>query len=417
MERTTRREALAVFAAEVAVVLVVDGLLPRSIRDRSQGDYTTYYRPVADRLLAGHGLAHGAPDGGPALRYPPGQPGVIAATLRVGRGLGMGDGMSQALVTAVAMGLAAVCVWALARRAFGRRPALLAAGLWLVYPPNLFLATRLNSEVTFMPLAFGAVLLVMLRPGRTGPGRSLGLAAGAGALLGLALLVRPIGIAFVVPLAVAVGIGGGRRQVAWGSVSALLGAAALVVAPWIGWASHTDRAFVPLSTGGPPSVVDGLTFGLPGKGTGRTWRPAAAVSAMRDAAERARAPHPPSTVHLVTAVAGDHPGGFAELVALKVGRSWWGTESWRDEWLVGLGQVPFVVLIGWGLARARPLAGGSSGRRLAGTVLGILVATWLMTVTVLSIAAYMSPAVGLALTVAGVGPADRLARRPSTTSR
>jgi len=417
LERSSRRTAVTVFVLAAMAVIVTPILVPASVASRSQGDYVSYYRPVADRLLAGHGLAHGAPDGGPALRYPPGEPLLVAATLRVSRAIGLSDGVGQRLVTMLLMGAACVLVWAIARRTFGDAPALVTAALFIVYPANRFVAMRLNSEVPFMVLVFGSTLLVVSAAERSA-GRSIAWrSAAAGALLGVALLVRPIGVAFVVPMLLVIGVPRRVDRASVARAALFLGALLVVVGPWILWASGQGQGFVPLSTGGRPSVIDGLSYGLPGREPGRSWVPGPARSAMSDAAARAAAPRPPSVPSLVGSVARHHPLGFAELVGLKAARAWYGTESERSEWLVALVQAPFLGLTAWGALLALGEGARTRGRGLAMLLLGILLATWILTVCVLSIAAYLAPVIALGFALAGVGPARCWAARAGRSRR
>ncbi len=74
---------------------------------------------------------------------------------------------------------------------------------------------------------------------------------------------------------------------------------------------------------------------------------------MTQAESLSSGPNPRSGFGRVRTLAGRRPLGFTELVGLKAVRSWYGTESLRDEWFVGLVQLPFVVLIGWGALRVR----------------------------------------------------------------
>jgi hypothetical protein len=144
----------------------------------------------------------------------------------------------NALLGAVLAGLAAL----LAARLWGRRVGLLALGLAALAAPLVVIGGSLLSDLLFATLLTGAVLAAL----EAGRRRPVALAALAGALLGLAVLTRPHGLAVLPLLLLAV-----RGAAAHGrgrAPAALLAATVLVVTPWTVRNTLQLGAVVPVST-------------------------------------------------------------------------------------------------------------------------------------------------------------------------
>ena len=177
------------------------------------------YEAVAKSLLAhqGYGLQ--------TLR-PPGYPTLIAAVYALSGGSLLALRVVEALLGTLSVAL----VGAIGARAFGPVAGLIAAGIMAVHPVMAFLPSTQYSEntvVLFVTLAMGAVFAAFTRG-------AWWRWAIAGALFGLAALVRPT-TAFLLPglaLGLALALGATHRpRVVPGLVAAL--GFVLVVAPWV----------------------------------------------------------------------------------------------------------------------------------------------------------------------------------------
>lgn len=162
-------------------------------------------------------------------------------------------GAKPALVGAVQALLAPLSVlltWVLAKRLFDPRTALLAACVVAVFPLAWEFYGLLYSEALAVPLTLGVLLLFL---GRGAPSRAR--AAGVGAAIGIALLVRPSsGFLFTAALAAWVIAAGWKRGLSATAIAVVV--ALVVVAPWTIRNSLTDGiGFVPLS------VQDGAAYG------------------------------------------------------------------------------------------------------------------------------------------------------------
>jgi len=144
--------------------------------------------------LLGRSLAHAAgyinPNGTTTLFWPPGYPFILAAVYRLSD-----DSVRAALVLNAMMAAATVAlIYAIGRRAFGGRAAVIAALLYALLPSAIFYANETLSETAFtFVLMLGLWLLI-----ESAARRSWALLAAAGVALGYASLVR--GQAALLPL-------------------------------------------------------------------------------------------------------------------------------------------------------------------------------------------------------------------------
>ncbi len=359
----------AVLAVVAVVLVVVVRMSPIGHTDEAT-DYETFYRPVASSLSQGDGPWL---DGAPAVRYPVGYP----ATLAVARTVTRSDRASVTMVNAVSLAVAAVALFLLARRWVSLWAAAAAGAVLIVNPLVLYAAASPSTELPFIALMLLAMLLL------TGmPSRLQDLAGGL--VLGVATLVRPAGALLCLVVAGILYVT--RRK---GSIAALVvvGAVAALV-PWAAWTGAQGQ-FAPLGTVGPPTVAAGLAFaerneveapvrGVPGP--------------VRELGQRAQAEELSSYREIASFVGQEvrhHPVAVIELAAVKLTRSWYGTDSFRREPILLLVQVAFLALAIPGLVLLR------ANRDAFLWIVGLVLYFWLVTLTSVSIVRYMLPAVAL----------------------
>lgn len=401
-----------------AVVLVLDRVLPGALRQGTNTDYDVYYRSVAQRIASGHGITR--PDGSAAVRFPVGFPLLLAAPVKLSSWLGVGLAAVVRAFCAATSGLTAAVLYLLHRERFGGRAASLGLAAWLTYPILLAGASTPNVELPFMLVL--ALLAVVISRGLDDPHgfAPVRRPVVAGVLIGAAALLRPNGAALVVPVGLAIWwASSGRRArrlhrspaskgARIAAVAVVAGVALAVVTPWVAWASHASGSFVPLSTGGPSTAAAGLVVGAGHRSeeSGRTWFPAAA----RRFARRAAHAELSSTGDVARFWAGEaahRPGEGLAMLATKAARSWYGTDSLRHDDAIALVQLPYVVLMGWGLVAAARRAGAG----YAGFVASTIVVFWAVTIAAVSIAIYLSPALALAVWLVPFGPMGWWERR------
>ena len=227
---------LAALALRVVAIVADGGYEPAN--DAFEYDY--YARAIAegDGYPRSGYLLHGGPT---AIRGP-GYPYFLGGVYALSGSSATAGRLAGALLGA----LAVLLTYLIARRLWGSRVGLVAAGLAAAFPPLVLLSRELLSESLFIALELGAVLCA-LNFRRSGGG--LRWAAAAGALCGLALLTRNTGLALLLclPLGVLVFQPRLRPRALIGPL-VLLAVAALAVAPWTVRNAVQFGRFVPLTT-------------------------------------------------------------------------------------------------------------------------------------------------------------------------
>jgi len=390
---------LGSFALLIYVLFI--GFLPDRLAHNESTDYSRFYRPVAENLVTGEGLV--TADGRPAVRYPPGYPLILAGLLEVARVTEIRETLILRLFTSLTVLATTLLVFGIAALVFDQGTALLAAALFATYPFYLWLTKQPNSEIPFFPI-FLLAMYVFLRSLHARQFTAWrGLAVGA--LVGLASLMRPFTVALGAVLLFALWVSAREctvRQRMFFSVLLVLGNA-LVVLPWDVWAWKKTGQWMLLSTNGPPSVVDGLTFALKEGGAGRTLTFSPEVRGlMQDVKDQS------GELQSVAAIGGFLAGKFvhdpspvASLILLKARRAWYANDTQSHEGWVALLQAPYLLFAAVGGTIAAGL--GSGQRRFTLIVLLVTFYFWIMTTMVLSILRYMVPAMALLMPFVSVG--------------
>jgi 4-amino-4-deoxy-L-arabinose transferase-like glycosyltransferase len=381
--------------SSLVVVLAFRLLLPQSLQIEESTDFTTYYEPVARNLVAGQGLTLA---GQPATRYPPGYPLMIAGVLVGATVTHMSEQVAFTIFSLVGMALATGMLYSIARSVWGGTLAWVAVAGWITYPFGLWLTRQSNVEVPFFLALFGACAVFWHTLHSSQPAMwHYGL---AGLLTGIASLIRPIavgvGVVFVCTLwfcKLQIPI----RHRIWLGLAVLLGNL-VVVLPWQVWMYSQTGELNLLSTGGLPSVRDGLVFTADSK----TYRDSLSVPPdierlMQEFRSKIAAGQMESFGQ-VAAFMGQalqtQPVTVLKLYAWKAARSWYATDSARYE------SWTLVIQLGYGgsILAATWVAWRQAGkaRQLAFMVGLIVLYFWMMTIGVLSILRYMVPAIGLA---------------------
>jgi 4-amino-4-deoxy-L-arabinose transferase-like glycosyltransferase len=217
-----------------AAALLVVALVVRLAVIGATSDYQPVQDPqdydrIARSLAAGDGFPQSitAPAGGESAFRPPGYPLFLAAVYEVtGRYWNMAR-VIQAFLGALTAGLVGLIAWQL----WGRRlVALVALAIAAAYPPLVLSSTALISEAVFLPLMLAAIAATLhYRRAGAGPGW----AALAGALLGAAILVRPVALLLVVPLAFGLRLRPARWRHPLAAPAVMIAVCLAFVTPWI----------------------------------------------------------------------------------------------------------------------------------------------------------------------------------------
>lgn len=365
----------AILAVRLALVAALAALMQERLAV-SGTDVRTAYLPAAKALVAGDGLTL-PPDGHLLTRYPPGYSLYLAATLWVAEVWGTGYAVVRFAVDNVLVaGLTLILLCRLWEGlGLSLHLALAATALFALHPAYLWGTLIPDTLTPFTGVLVGTVLC-WVQGVAADRHRGLPLFFLAGCGLGLLCLLRPTPM--FLPLLAAAALLARRRHLA--SAAVLIAGSLLITGPWVLYASVRSGEFVPLSTGGPPSVWDGL----------RALRGNRVADAFRE--------HPEVQTQL-PAIGGllwqelrEHPGAGAALLARKTVRSLYGTDAGgRAEW--GLLAVNGLLLAlggcGWlHLRRRAPPA-------LRYDLPLLFLYFWGTTVAVLSICRYMTPVLWL----------------------
>jgi 4-amino-4-deoxy-L-arabinose transferase-like glycosyltransferase len=384
----------AVFVYSTLVTLLFWITLPTTFQNINS-DYIFVYEPIARNILAGRGFMR--LDGNPVMFCVPGYPLVLAGIFGFSQFLGLPEEAVHSAFNLLSMSLTSAFVFMLARSIWGSFPALISSLIWMTYPFALWLTKLPSSEMSFMVVFYGGFYLfwyAQLRKSHAWP-----LYFSSGLAVGFAMLIRPI----------AIGAGFFMGAILWLvrrdmrihlrlflSIMILLGVI-MAILPWEIWLYSTTGKVVMLSTGGIGTISGGLTFAIPLDS--RRYRQGVKVPKdievlMRDF--HARDSEMQSLGGVITVVKEalqSRPLAVMKLFALKVGRSWYGTDSNRLETLILLIQIPYLALILWG-SKAAWKQGGSAKQLSIGIWL-IVLYFWGMTTISVSLLRYMTPVIGL----------------------
>lgn len=394
-----RREFLLVvlmFIATVVVSAAFWAVLPAEYRENQSTDYLNAYEPVARSIAAGNGITL---DGEIATRYPPGFSILLAGVFRLGDALGADDETMLLAFRLACVGLAVVLVYGLARLVWSPRAALIPAVAWMTYPFSLWLSKQPNSEVPFVPVLYAALLLFWLAVLRERSGaRTWALFLAAGALAGVAMLIRPaaLGLSVVMALAALLFAARGvaaRARLGYGAL--IVTGSLLVVLPWEAAVYARTGEIIPLSTGGAATIHDGLTFLAVPKEYRRE------VAVPEDVAELMWAVHERrdetattgGVFRVVAEEARAAPAAFAKLMFIKLARSWYGIDSRNLELPTLMIQAGYLLLVIWGAIYC--WRQGGALRRMTGGNWLIVAYFWAMTFMVVPLLRYMAPVMGL----------------------
>lgn len=364
---------------------------PAAMKSTLFGDYA----PQVENLKAGRGFV--AADGKVLHRYPPLYPLILW-------GLDGLSGRTGLPLYGVLAGFAVLCnaatagiVWAIGRAlGLGEWQAAVGAAIFGVHPFVLYGVLLPLSETPFMTLFSGGVLCLMFGMRRVKWRWFLW----GGGLLGLACLVRPIAVlAPAVAGAVLIwNLSGAWLQRLAAAVVVVAGFV-LAVLPWVGWVKTSSGEWVMVSSGGPPTLRDGLSFNH------KSWRekldlpPGVAQMSGAAWAEYENLNSVGAYLGFVARRAAQDPWGVMQTYMYKAGRAWYGTDAQRrgaERFNLAVSLL-FLGAVAVGMWQCCTEGWPKEAWLLvAGAIL-----LWGMATAALSIARYTTPAVALLAPFAG----------------
>ncbi len=375
------RSALIVLAIVLPLQTVGVLLVRRMTYTVYSIDFTRYYGPAAESILAGNGPR--LPDGSILVHYPPGYPYYVAGLMAVSRASGLG--LTGLIVAGNVLwnALTVLAVFLLGYRMAGKRLAIAAGLLAGLYPPLLYL-----SKIAFVQVPYLTFLAWGLYAAYRGhEHKRLGCFALAGALFAFAGLLRPAAMALLAALLVYVLIFfKGRLLVRVARPAVMLGAFCLVIAPWSVYVyAHQSQVIV---------LGDLAQSHLAGSAQAACAADdPAGIRGVRHLGELARSP----IVHSVE-------------ILRRALKSWYHTDSGRYERASLLVNVPFALLLLLGAVPALR----SRRAWAAGLGLASFLAAWGLSTMTIYLARYLATGMLLATPVMAVG-ALRVVRRLTLT--
>jgi 4-amino-4-deoxy-L-arabinose transferase-like glycosyltransferase len=312
----------------------------------------------------GRAIAEGKPyQYGDALVFrTPGYPLVLAPLFWIGGEeppTGWGFAESSILGTAAVGG-----VYWLARNLFDRRAALIAAGIAAVYPGAISQGALVLSEAPLMPLVLAQLALWGLASRSESKRRAIWLSLAAGAVAGLATLMRPSWLLFT-PLAAVVAMvtSRDRKRSLMLSATTLAGLIVAMLPWWIRNCRVTGH-FVPTTLQVGASLYDAVRPRADGSSNMAFVETLTADQRVRDWIARP-APAPETFEHRLdqrmfesaTAFVVNNPSRALNLAGAKFLRTWniWpnepGLRAWPLRLAVAATYVPLLVLGLWGAIR------------------------------------------------------------------
>jgi 4-amino-4-deoxy-L-arabinose transferase-like glycosyltransferase len=377
--------------AAVVSVLAFGAVVPDKNRNAENTDYRYHYGPAARAILDKSSF-----DLSRDFRYPPGFPLMLAGVFYLSEKTHLPERHVYFLFSLLCAVVAALLVFEIGCWFWSTRGALCVSLLWAVYPLWLWSMRQPASETPFVPLLLASVLVLLDL--FHGTKSAFVKSAGLGMLYGAAMLVRPV--ALFLPLLGAMIIIVSRRS---GTLSkrfvivlVMVVVAVAVAAPWELWMHSRTGAFLPLSENGPFSMYDGLTFAVDSDDFRQPVSVPRDVRALMDRIDDCYTRSP--GMHTLSAVMADavlhSPGAVCKLVIIKAGRSWYGTNSHRQEHGLLAVQLIYLALCLSGMVVLYKKKPEARGLCMA-VVLPQVLYFWAFTILFLSIARYMVPVMPL----------------------
>ncbi len=339
--RPKRLGLFAIFAVSVLTGLSFLFLIPDSLRHEEFSDYKGFYEPVARNIAAGNGITL---DGNVATFQGPGLPVILGFLFFVAQHTQISEELLLSLSILVCNGLVAVIVLSLAEQLWQRGLAFLATLLWIFYPLNLWFTQHLSSELPFMVVVYLGILFLW-KARQDDYSLSMGLLCGFS--LGIAALIRPIGIGLSVLAAMILWFSTRpmrfrtRVRIALSPIAASI----LVTAPWITWASYQRGEFVLVASSGAGTVMDGLTYAVDdGFPSGAVPNDVAGLQERLLKRNQEKPQTMSEIASLLLSELRQDPVAVLKLFTIKFARNWYGTYSGERELMALVMHVPFFAL-------------------------------------------------------------------------
>jgi 4-amino-4-deoxy-L-arabinose transferase-like glycosyltransferase len=308
--------------------------------------------PVAERLI--HEGRYNGPDSRSQIHYPPGYPVLLAASMLASSQHYLT--LMVALQMLIDLSLAYLLFWAGSRFA-SWQTGLVAAVVWLLFPPEVVISTWITQESIYTALLTAAVLVLIVAL----PKETAGLALSAGLLLGVATLFRPTAMYFPFFLLPFWYLSSYPRR--WRKAFYLVLGVACVVAPWTirNYLVLDEKILVSTGYGAARfQSSDERMYTIAGK---RKWYPIMYAEASRAGIVKPASDKESDIDRWMLQIAlwnygqrwEQRPWSFVPFFGQRFFRIWYGNESGvlRSQAGLGLCSLLFAPLGAWQLWRWR----------------------------------------------------------------
>lgn len=200
--------------------------------------------------------------GSPTAYYPPGYPWFVGIATWLSRPLTDNPVTAIVVIQALLGATTVIAGGIVGRRLGGRRVAVAAMVGLALYPNLVFHSGTVLGETLYIALFIAFCAVIVSGPGFGAIGARR--VTGAGVLLGLAVLVRPISLAIVPVLALAWWVETRDRRLVLRSTALTVLAVIVCIAPWTVRNTIRMDAFIPISTNTGENLCIGHAEGATG---------------------------------------------------------------------------------------------------------------------------------------------------------
>jgi len=357
------------------------------------GDYFSWYEPIANNILQGKGITL---DGRVYPHLSPGFPIFLSGIFVLSHFTGIEKLDLIVVFNVILVALACCFLFFIAKEVFNKKIALISSFLWMSYPFNLWFIKNPNTEVPFIPLLYAGILFYILALKR----KDLKSAFLAGITLGLASLVRPIGIflpfflssLLIILLFLKVEF---KKKTVFLAIILLTGSL-LAISPWVIYSYSKTGGFISFSTMAPEGVAYGTTV-LVAPMEDESDR-AVLPEDVRNLIERLKTENPQNLSGLSQFIAKElinEPTALLKLIGLKLARSWYATSQ---QWWEGkILAVQIFYLFSGLLGLLYVIKAGQEKKRDIIFLLSVIFYFWTMAFLNVSIMRYMVPVMGIVI--------------------
>tara|TARA_Y100000310_G_scaffold67921_1_gene63297 strand:+ start:4460 stop:5728 length:1269 start_codon:yes stop_codon:yes gene_type:complete len=389
-----RYYAIAVFLFSACFVILLKGIIKLvGFEPVLMTDYVGIYEPVARNILYGKGITLNGDV--IATHYPPGYSLLLSFIFGFSQVFGIGEQFIHELFIIINVALAATTLFLIARTIWSPILSLIPPFLWLTYPFVVWIISKPFSELPFMVALFIGFYLFwkgLIRERSTSKTHFFL----SGVFMGIAMLIRPIGIGLglilaIIPLVVA----RSKLQLSKRMLIPILilFGNLLVVLPWEMHVYSNEERIIILGDNNLSFIVYGMTFDLESenKTTEGVRQLMSRISSRENEMVSAK-----SAVKVLINEGKKYPSQLLGLIGTKLIRTWYGNnriESVKFDLFSVVIQIIYLVPIIIGTIRVFHNKGPAL--TLAIGIWFIVVYFWLIIIIGIPMVRYMVPVMGL----------------------